>query len=303
MERGLRKERPIVILIPSWRDMPYLVSTSFREFLSNISLTGDHRQTAKTRMEKVSELLGKHLTILDIFPTGSLLRGTGLKNVSDVDVVAVLHYSQHIEGKSPHKVLEDVRDVLSDYNAKIVKKNGQAVTLYFETWPNVDIVPAKRVTAGNGYVLYIPDMETGSWIPTDPAAHDRAIAAAPTETRQLIRMVKRWNEAHSHYLQSFHIEQIALSCLRDNGPITLREEDDWPLAVYQFFKKAIEMTEATTVISRSYSTEDWVELRNRLDRASVTASDGWTYIYTDKDSKAAIERFRVLFGDEFPAYG
>src|SRR5690349_10354443 len=109
--------------------MPYLVSTSFRDLLDNIRITSDAKSTATARRNRIVELLDQKLTILDAFATGSLVRGTGLRNVSDVDVMLVLHYGKHLKDKSPKAALETVQDALADYNARIVKKNGQAVTL------------------------------------------------------------------------------------------------------------------------------------------------------------------------------
>jgi len=281
--------------------MPYLVSASFDRLLANITITGDLRSIANARRDAISALLQEAFDILDIFPTGSIVRGTGVKGRSDVDVMVVLHYGKHVEGKSPRLVLEDMRDALSEYNAQIVKKNGQAVTLYFKTWPNVDIVPAKRVTAGNGFVLQIPDMNTGTWISTHPAGHDQAMAAIPLRRRQLVRMIKCWNQAHSETVLSYHIEQIALRTTEAHDGAW--DEASWPWAINQFFGKAIELTEPTAPMSEPYEVEEWSQMRERLRRAKDLALDGWYAVHQDRDVETAVSRYRILFGDKFPSYG
>jgi hypothetical protein len=279
--------------------MPYLLSTCFDRFLENITVAGNARAIAKTRRDGVTGLLEKQFTLLDSSTTGSLVRGTGLKNVSDVDVMAVLHYTKHLKDKTPKQALELVRSSLSEYNARIVKKNGQAVTLYFETWPNVDIVPCKRVGTDDRYVLHIPDMNSGEWIPTDPASHDRAMAATSARCRQLIRMVKTWNRAHSDYFQSFHIEQVALQ-------LWLNEHDTaegaWPWQLKSFFEKALELTGPYDTISAAYNLDDWSELRTRLERGQALALDAW-YAASRGDHETAIIKCGVLLGDKFPGYG
>ena len=275
--------------------MPYGVSRSFDLFIERISLDGDQHETANARARRISELLGTRFDILDIFATGSMVRGTGLRGKCDVDVMAVLHFTKHIEGKTPRSVLQSVRDALAGYNAQIVKKNGQAVTLYFETWPNVDIVPAKRIQ-GDG--LMIPDANAGGWISTDPAAHDRAMARLSERGRQLVRMVKCWNQAHSEYFISFHIEQVALSMFVSEGGA----EDDWPWRLKTFFEKAAEMTGPYAPMSEPYSVDDWSALRSRLSRAKDLAYEAWTAVRSNQISQA-VARCQVLFGDKFPAYG
>jgi hypothetical protein len=280
--------------------MPYLVSTAFDEFIERITIKEDALELAETRRVAISELLAESFHVLDAFTTGSIARRTGLKGVSDVDAMTVLHFGKHIEGKSPRAVLASVQEALSEYDARIVKKNGQAVTLYFKTWPNVDIVPAKRVTVGTGYALYIPDTNTGEWIRTSPRAHDAAMAAAPLSARQLARMVKCWNRAHSEYLHSYDIQRIVLETYVDGADAS---ESSWPWMVFSFFEKALEMTEPSTSISDEYELDEWRELRERLRRAKQTASDAWYAIYSKGDHEASIERCRVLFGDRFPSYG
>lgn len=282
------------------RSMPYLVSTSFERFVENLTIPSDLRKLAETRRASVAELLAKSFDVLEAFSTGSIPRQTGLKGVSDIDAMTVLHFSKHVDGKSPMQLLESVRDVLADYNAQIVRKNGQAVTLYFTTWPNVDIVPAKRVTlSGGGYQLQIPDANTGEWISTDPRAHDRTMLAASMKTRQLVRMMKCWNGSHSDYMSSFDIQRTALATWINELDTA---EAAWPWTVKSFFEKAIDLTGAMTTMSAGYGLEDWRALRSRLARGKELALDAW-YNAHNGDFEGCIERCRILFGAKFPAFG
>jgi hypothetical protein len=101
-------------------------------------------------------------------------------------------------------------------------------------------------------------------------------------------------------MQSFHIEQIALRC---NGPDFSDGESAWPWAVNQFFEKAIELTEPSATISTAYSVDDWVGLRQRLESAKESSLSAWYEVEKKGDFETAIGRYRVLFGDKFPAYG
>jgi tRNA nucleotidyltransferase (CCA-adding enzyme) len=120
------------------------VSDSINKFIENISLTGNQSDIAEKRATSIVNLLSKEFNILEAFPMGSLITQTSLKGHADVDVMVVLHYGEHIKDKTPTDLLQDIRDVLSGYNTKQAKKNGQASTLYFQSWPNVDIVPSSR---------------------------------------------------------------------------------------------------------------------------------------------------------------
>ena len=191
--------------------MPYTVAVSFDRFIENISLTGDHRETANARKVRIVSLLGNTFTILDSFPSGSVPRRTAVKGHADLDVIVVLHWAKHIKGKMPQEVLQEVRDALGEYRTN-VRKNGQAVTLHYDSWPNVDIVPVSVTYNNNKSVNHynVPDMNQGSWLVSRPRRHskaidDKALRCGPAFLN-IVRMIKEWNKEHSDLLTSFHIE-------------------------------------------------------------------------------------------------
>jgi Second Messenger Oligonucleotide or Dinucleotide Synthetase domain len=122
--------------------MAYTVEASFSDFYERINLPGDHRETANARRDRIVDLLKNDFQILEAFGTGSIPKFTALKGRADLDLMVVLHFGKHVRDKAPSIVLQDVRDSLSAYPTD-VRKNGQAVTLYYDTWPNVDIRPCE----------------------------------------------------------------------------------------------------------------------------------------------------------------
>ena len=134
--------------------MALTVTSAFDTFLANISLTGDHAETAKARTEKIIELLGGKMTIVEAFPTRSIIRGTALKGVADVDVICALHYGKHIKNKTPQQVLEsEPAKHCQNTMHRSLKRMGN-VTLYFKSWPNVGIVSACQVANNNVITRY-----------------------------------------------------------------------------------------------------------------------------------------------------
>ncbi len=103
--------------------------------------------------------LEKEFEILDSFATGSLPKFTAVTGYADLDIMVVLHYSKHIKNKKPSEVLQAVRNCLGEYRTN-VRKNGQAVTLYYKIWPNVDIVPVSRTVNDDNSVQHynVPNM-------------------------------------------------------------------------------------------------------------------------------------------------
>jgi hypothetical protein len=287
--------------------MPYSVEASFDAFYEKINLGGDHRETANTRRDDILYTLGKTFSIIEAFGSGSIPKYTALKNHADLDVIVALHYGRHIKGKTPTQVLQAVRDSLAEWRTG-TRRNGQAVTLYYRTWPNVDIVPVSRVVNDDGSVSHynVPDSNTDNWIASRPKKHATEIGRKSSECgfnfRRIIKMIKHWNKAHSNYLRSYHIEVLALSVFDANL-------DDTPWNVFQFFEKARPLLASNLWhelgFADSYlSWADRTEVLKRFDTAIVNSRSAWHKTYgVNDDHKGAIEIWKQMFGDQFPAYG
>lgn len=285
--------------------MAYTVQAAFDAYHQAINLEGDYRTTANNRKEHLLALLGNKFEVLDSFGSGSLERFTALKETADVDAFLVLHYGKHVKGKTPAEVLQSVRDALGT-SKNNVRKNGQAVTLYYTTWPNADIVPVSRVTDTNGNVTHynVPDMNSGNWIPSDPKKHSADVAAKASACgpnfRKLVKMMKHWNLRHGNFLQSYHVEVMAIRAFE--GDLS-----DLPWHAFQFFDNCLGLTDG--ILWHGLANADdylsWTdrnEVRKRLAWAADKARSAW-YAGTQNDAKTAITTWKQIYGDEFPAYG
>lgn len=287
--------------------MPYTVAVSFDKFFENINLGGDHREIANRRRDDIVATLGKSFEIVEAFSSGSIPKFTALKQHADLDVIVALHYSKHVKDKTPTHVLQSVRDALAEWRTG-VRRNGQAVTLHYKTWPNVDIVPVSRTMNGDGTVSHynVPDSNSDTWIKSRPKALAGTIEARSSECgynfRRIIKMIKHWNRIHSDYLRSYHIEVLALNVL--SGVL-----DDTPWHVYKFFDDARKLLEGPlwydTGLADDYlSWSDRQEVLRRFDTAVQKSRDAWYKTYGENhDDKGAIEIWRQVFGAEFPSYG
>lgn len=287
--------------------MAYTVAVSFDKFRENIELTGDHRDTANKRKDDIVESLKNDFTILEAFPSGSIPRYTAVTGYADLDVIVVLHYGKHIKDKKPSQVLQAVRDTLAEYKTN-VRKNGQAVTLHYKTWPNVDIVPVSRTTNSDDSVNHynVPNMNDETWIQSRPRKHSTAMSdrnkICGDSFKRIVKMIKWWNHQHSSFLQSFHIEVIALKVF--TGKLS-----DYSWDVFQYFDKAVEIVKAPLWHEDDYI-DDYLDYNKRpeaikrLETARDNARDAWYCTYGERDDhEKAINLWRQIFGDKFPAYG
>jgi hypothetical protein len=287
--------------------MPHTVDASFDRFHEAINLVGDYRNTAKARRERVVSLLSRRFEVEDAFVTGSIPRLTALRGETALDVMVVLHYSRHIQDRTPTQVLDSIRDALAAYRTA-TRRNGQAVTLYFENWPNVAIVPVSRTLQADGTVSHynVPDSASDTWIPSRPQRLATAIDAKAAECgpnfRRIVQLIKHWNRTQGDCLASYHIEVLALHVC--NGRL-----DSLPWHVHEFFHEGRRLLEGPLWYDTGYVDDylgraERLEVRRRFDVAIGRSRDAWFRTYApNADHRGAIELWRKVFGDAFPAYG
>lgn len=286
--------------------MPYTVPVAFDQFYDNINLSGDHREIANSRRDRIVSLLKKNFEVIEAFASGSIPRFTAVRNYADLDVIVVLHYGKHIKDKSPSQILKTVRDSLADYRTG-VRRNGQAVTLYYETWPDVDIVPASRVVNNDQLLHYeIPDMNREVWLQSKPRLHSESLenhsSVCGPSFRKIIKMIKWWNHKHSEYLQSYHIEVMALRIFS-----SMLNDLSWD--VFSYFNAATDLIQSNlwhegSQVDAYLSWSDRHEASKRLENAKNLSREAWYATYgSNDDHESAITKWRSVFGDSFPAYG
>ena len=287
--------------------MPYTVEGSFTSFFERINLVGDHREIANKRRDDIIGKLRNSFEVLEAFSTGSIPKYTALKEHADLDVIVVLNYTKHIKHKTPTQVLQDVRNALADWRPG-ARKNGQAVTLKYKTWPSVDIVPVSRTTDELGNVLHynVPNEHNDTWIVSRPKKHAQTIEAQSSNCgynfRRIVKMIKHWNRIHGDYLQSYHIEVLALKVF--DGRL-----DDTSWHVFKFFDRAkpllVERLWYDTGFADDYL--DWSDRQRVLKLFDIAISESriaWHKTYdTNNDHRGAIEIWKRIFGSSFPAYG
>jgi hypothetical protein len=285
--------------------MAWTTQGAFDVFYSEINLPGDHHAIANTRRDWVLQRLRNNgLNVLEAIAFGSIPRFTALKEHADVDVMAVLHHGYHIKDRKPSQVLMATKTALGTGQAGTGRRNGQAVTVSFESWPSIDVVPAARMVDSNGTVTgyEIPDMNREVWLPTNPPRHTSdmaaAVAARGPNFRKVIKMVKHWNRRQTVKLQSYHIEVIALNLS------ATWDEFNWP--IYKWFEAAESATQFCWHGDQDVS--DYLDWRRRdlakaqISAAAASANVAWYQAYRGND-QAAIATWKSVFGQSFPSYG
>lgn len=293
--------------------MATTIKQSFEELKQNLNITGLQHETVSTRQTNIREAIEADLEVLDSFLTGSYSRSTMIAPLSeaDIDIFVVLdsqyYYNYNGQNGGQGGLLDLVKRTLKKTYTKTpdISRNGQAVTIRFTDFV-VDVVPGFN-RKGGGYL--IPNSITQSWISTDPKKHVELSSQANTNHNNdyvpLVKMIKGWNRSHSSFFRSFHLEVLALEILNN---VTI---SDYPSGVRYYFDKARTLISQKNPDPAGYGgdigsyldTKEIVdEAVSRLQRAYETALKAEDF---EKEgyTQSAIDKWRVLFGNYFPAYG
>lgn len=288
--------------------MATTINQSFQQLKANLEITGLQQQTVSIRQQNVRDAVAADLTVLDTFLTGSYRRSTMIAPLkdADIDVFAILDAS-YFKQDGQAWLLDKVKTTLKKTypTTPKISRNGQAVTITF-TDVTVDVVPAFN-RRGGGYL--IADSLNGRWIATDPKNHvdiwSTANATHQGNLVPLIKMIKAWNRQNGALLRSFHLEAMILGILTN---VTI---NDFSSGSRFVFDKARQTVKSATFDPSGYggnladylSTQQKInDVVSRLESACSRAVDVETLEKQGKMS-LAVDKWRLIFGDCFPAYG
>jgi hypothetical protein len=293
--------------------MAKTIIESFRTFKSNLEITNLQAATVSTRQQSVRAAVESGLTVSDSFLSGSYSRKTLIAPLkqADIDIVMVLDpkYFHNYNGQNGGQagLLDLLKRVLKKtyQSTPDISRNGQAVTIQFTDFA-VDVVPAFSRQDG-GYL--IPNSITQTWLSTDPKKHVEIWAAANQrhdgDLVPLIKMLKTWNRATSTFLRSFHLETMTLQILND---VTI---SDFPSGTRYFFSKGLDYVTKKNPDPAGYGDDvgSYLNTEERVKNAVSRFETAHTRALKAEDLARrgymadAVNTWRMVFGDYFPAYG
>lgn len=291
--------------------MAATTADAFNEFHERIKLSQNQLTTIASRREVTHGYLksafgaDSNMPLNGTFLIGSAQRKTIVRPpFDDVDVLAIFQNRDGIFETYRHdsqKFLYRVRNALNTYQVQVVGARGQAVRLFYQSAPNVDIAPVFKWSTG-GYALPAGD---GTWLTTDPFVQAKWInerdQALGHHLKRIVRMLKQWNRSHSSRLKSFHLEVMAASLFSQLGSNSRQ-------ALHVFFEHASsllsvhdpagyggDLSGAMTLLQKGEVIASFGAARDRAKNALDAEAVG--------DHKEAIRLWRIVLGEQFPSYG
>lgn len=224
--------------------------------------------------------------------------GYRLKNLSDNDLL------------NSRRVVNKVKLSLGQvpqYSSAKLHSRGEAATLSLTSYEWVfDIVPCFYTDTG---VYLIPNGQ-GNWKPTDPRIDQARVTEANQNKGgrllQLIRTLKYWNRRNStHTIGSYMFENLVINY--SNNKTELSQWID--LDIRDFFSYL--STAIWTSVSDPKGLQGDLNTFSDFEKFSISQKADWAYQKAEvainaelkeNDNRKSINKWREIFGDDFPQY-
>ncbi len=212
-----------------WNTPPYrplITGLRFRRFLDRLSLTWLQRFDGQTKINGVIACLNRHYYGFPWNDANSLIVGswgksTEIRPPRDIDILFLLpsmvfNRYEWILGNRQSRLLQEVKNVLQrSFPSTSLRGDGQVVVVPFSSY-SVEVVPAFLLQDGNYAIC--DTHQGGRYKVIDPVTEVASIRSSDTQTcgdcRNLIRMIKRWQDFRDVPLKSFWLELLAVEFLR-----------------------------------------------------------------------------------------
>lgn len=287
------------------------VSQRFDTFIAKLKLTPDQRVDGETKFRGVTACLNRHYYGISSETdhgrlVGSWGKRTEIRPPRDVDVMFTLPNSVYQRyAQMPPTVnkqsalLQEVKGVLQKcYSSTKMRGDGQVVVVPFSSY-EVELVPAFAI----GSQFYICDTNAGGrYKTTDPVAEinrlNNSDAASSGNTRDLIRMMKRWQEYCSVPVKSFWIELLSISFL-DTWQYRGKSSSWYDWMVRDFLQNLISRANGYVIVSgineMIYIGDAWKSKAESAYRRALKAIENEA-----SAPSIAGEEWQKIFGPDIP---
>jgi len=283
---------------------------AFEDFMESITIT-DYQKTSIV----AGRTSGVNADLKEAFPStsdlpfieaklmGSAAKGTIVRPIDDVDVLAIFSNEnkawQNSYQYDSQAFIYRIRKAYDGFHAVQVGTRGQAIRVFYQNGGHVDVAPVFIQADG---VYHLPSGAEG-WILTAPFKANEWFLKKHAELgynlATLVRLLKKWNQAHSKRLKSFHLETMAahsFSSLSSNRRTGLQKFFEWSGSYLDVSDPGGQSGSLSGYLTWSGKDEVRKSLAQASDRSlkALAAEE-------QGDNDEAKRQWRIILGSSFPA--
>lgn len=205
--------------------------------------------------------------------------------------------------------LKNVRE----YSRSEIRRSGEAVILNLKSkdW-SFDIVPCfHTVTESDGRAYYLIPNGSGNWKKTDPLKDREHVTNTNTEkdglVLELIRLCKKWNKVkNAKTLPSYLLETMIINHCDEESELSQRIDIRFKNTLKYIADHITSPVYDMKDIQGNINTIDILDkytLKEKAQSDYEKACEAIKYETEEKDHKKSINKWREIFGGDFPTYG
>lgn len=287
-------------------------SETFQEFLLNIKIPDDVAETISNRYGRITKSLNEYFRetnskIANNLQVGSYGRYTGIKGISDLDMLYIMPDSQwdnYNKDRGQYKLLNDTKTAISKtYHKSDIKVDRCVVTVIFSDGTHIDVQPVFEIK-GRDY-KYPDTYNGGSWKITKPRKEMDAMVEFQNNKnrnlRRLCKMARAWKNKQGMVMGGLLIDTLAHNFLNETS-----DYDEKRFAYYDemsrdFFKYLYDQPKDQKEYA-ALGSKQRVKVRTSFKRKSKKAYDLACEAIEATSEKTQHNKWRDIYGKDFPKY-
>lgn len=282
------------------------VSNTFQEFLQNLAI--DNKEEISNRYEEITKVLNikyrnTESKTSNSLQVGSYGRFTAIKNISDLDMVYILPWTEYERFKNGRQsaLLQEVKKTIqSRYPKTDMRGDGQVVVISFTNY-QIEVLPAFE--NDDGSFLYPDTNDGGSWETTKPRLEIKAILdlhqAKNQNLRTLCKMIRSWKNYHGVAMGGLLIDSVAYNFLNSTTYYDDKSFTYYDWLIRDFLEYLSELQNTNHVFAPGSNQK--VHIKKKFQTRAKKAHKLVLEAIEAQENKNANRKWKKIFGKSFPS--
>lgn len=281
------------------------VSKAFNDFLVKLQI--DNAETITNRYHELASALNKHFRDTDsktdnTLHVGSFGRGTGIKGISDLDMVYIVPQSKwndyKVEGQ--YRLLLEVKEAICKrYPKTDIRVDRLVVTVNYTNFL-FEVQPVFEQEDGS--FLY-PDTKRRSWQTTKPREEIEAFNIKNLEKnrnlKRFCKMIRAWKNEHGVCMGGLLIDTLVFNFFESTNKYDNQSYSSYDSMSLDFFKYISNLQDQGEYAAPG--SRQRVKVKKPFQKKAKKAYDLCLKAINAQELKKAYSLWREVYGNSFPS--
>lgn len=279
------------------------ISEIFSKFLDNLKI--DNADNITCKYEEITVTLNKKFRdtdsrIANSLQVGSYGRWTGIKGISDLDILYIMPKNQwKIYKDNQSKLLKDTKEAIkARYPNTDIKVDRLVVIVTYSNF-QIEIQPVFETDDGD---FKYPDTYSNSWKITKPlkeiSAMKEFVDNKNKNLRKLCKMARAWKNKHGVVMGGLLIDTLAYNFLKSTDTYDNKGLAYYDVMVRDFFKFLSEEEEKDHY--KALGSNQNVKVKKPFHKKAKKAYELSIHAINAKGKNNQNNKWKKIFGRNFP---